>query len=202
MSNLTVEELMKMYAESPEIDEAKKLYFRMEDKAKEYNQLRELTYANYVSTVKNYCSSAYYSYIIPIDKANKWLHMIKEEKIDKRKKYEEKLYFDYVQSFIQDNFHKDAVVTKFYDEGFDNYCKDIVFKLDGKEYQLTIPNADHINTKNFNCTGEGRLYIRVKNGCCMEFIASSYKLENVSKAFKDYLNPPIPIVMTNKEIEL
>ena len=109
-------------------------------------------------------------------------------------------YFDCVQSFIQDNFHKDAIVTKFFDEGLDNYCKDIVFELDDKEYQLTIPNADRINTKNFEHTGEGKLCIRIKNGCCMEFIASSYKLENVSKAFKDYLKPPI--VMINKEIKL
>ena len=90
-----------------------------------------------------------------LNKANNWIQMLKSgtdmdgKKLDKRKKYKEKEYFNYVTDHVSKLLDVDVTITGIMDFNFGE-ANIIEFEAEGYNWQLTVPIIDHIPFKRFD----------------------------------------------------
>ena len=92
-----------------------------------------------------------------LKKVGKWITMIndKENKIDKRKKYEEKDAYDYLTHILERYLDKkDVKITGIIYEGYSNYAIDIYFTCQGYELYLKVPMIQNITIKEYQYYGQ------------------------------------------------
>ena len=173
-----------------EIYNAKNLVEDMDKEVVKYTKLLELAKQDYVDTVKKNIS--YVKWIYFFDKVSKWLSMLKNEKIDKRKKYDEKSNYDFINTELRELLEDDSIeVTSVSSGGWESYYYSYVFKTDKDsehEYYLSIPNIDVLTVNNIHNAYEGKLALYKIEGYTHHMITSSYDESDIKKAYKDLWN--------------
>lgn len=170
------------------IESAKSLFMEMEKEEEKYKKLRQLAFADYVETVKKEIRFDQFTFLL--SQAEKWWDM-KGTKYDKRKKYNEKEAYDMLIEKIKDDLiPADFEVTSLADWG----SLAMRFKLNtmpDREFELHIPIARYITPENFyeNCSGQIRLNVCFNDGCCWNFLVSSYKPSEIKQFVIDYTKP-------------
>lgn len=118
-----IDEELKRYTE---LSEAESLFNNMKSEMKKYQKLAELAEADFLNVIKNKTYSEYLFIVGLCPKAKKWLSMVENEKIDKRKKYDEKESFDFLQNTLSEIFEDTEIrITKILSIGWDSYGYDL-----------------------------------------------------------------------------
>ena len=94
-----------------------------------------------------------------IEKTQNWMHMLKNNKdmdgnkLDKRKKYEEKQSYDYILRKLQEFLGiEDIVIDKIYNYNYGQGWE-IVFCYKDTKWELTIPNLPRITVEDYRREG-------------------------------------------------
>ena len=107
-----------------------------------------------------------------------------------------KTYYKYINDVIKENIIGDTVCnykkTKLITEvivcGYSSYAYSIHFIVNGTEFVFTVPVPNHIDTKSYVYTNEGMYNLSYRETkCSFMSIACSYNLEDIHKAFKEFI---------------
>lgn len=164
------------------------------DMYKEYNKyskLLELAKKDRIETIKDTVRYMYYSEHL-LEDAQKWIHMRDDKNLDKRKKYEEKESFEYLQNILRKEIFNNSTVKieSLYFEGYEKYLCDIQFKVMESEFttfSLVIPNISKLSEKLWNNMHGGKLVLYYGKGNNSWYnICESYKEEDIAKGLIKY----------------
>lgn len=165
------------------IAEATDLYKELKLEKEKAEKLCELTYLNLIDTVKREVN---YDFIyFGLELATKWLNMLKSEKIDKRRSYEEKGHYDFLCTQIQENITDRPVKITSIDDGYITNTGSIKFTVEGCDtlFYLSYPaSLKNFNESNFlyNC---GKLQLGIYSDPKLEVLAFSYNVKDLKEKF-------------------
>lgn len=178
-----------------EIETASKLSEDMAKEAAKYAKLAELALNDKIKTMKDVLRGRWLHLTYPVKSAQKWLSM-KDQKLDRRKNYDEKTLFDCLTRHIEDLLDLKIEITDISVLGYDEVAFFIRFTLKGdpfdREYELSVPETEKLNKDNLDELCEGKLKLGVKsstNSCCWNYICASYDTEELKSKFKEFLTP-------------
>lgn len=164
----------------------------VEDMRKEYykySKLLELAKKDRIEVIKDTVRYMYYSEKL-LTSAQNWILMSEDKSLDKRKKYEEKEDFEYLQNMLREEIFKNLSleITSIIFEGYEHYNCSIVFKADSTKFEFVIPNLSLLNEKRWTNMHGGKLalYYEEKENV-WDCICTSYKEEDVVEALKNFL---------------
>ena len=131
-----------------------------------------------------------YSYI-----SEKALRSLWEEFNKENKSESFKAYYKYINEIIIDNiisdtkckYKKTKVITGIVVEGYSSYAYNIHFVVDEKEFRLNVPIFKNIQEDTLIYTNYGMYSLGYFKGCCNHIFAESYDLEDLKKAFKEFI---------------
>lgn len=177
------------------IEQAHNLTIEMQTEAAKYAKLAELAFKNELDTLKDALRGRWMYLTYPVVSASKWLGMLASgEKIDGRKKYEEKEQYEFLTSQINELLDEDVEITEicFYGYGHDAY--DVIFKLKndsfGRKFELVIPETERLNKDNLDYCNYGKLRISYQDRpSCWDYVCASYNKEDLKNKFKEWLTP-------------
>ncbi len=178
-----------------EIETANKLSEDMAKEAAKYAKLAQLALKDKISTIKNVLRGRWLYLTYQIKGAQKWLFM-KDQKLDGRKKYDEKESFEYLTHQIEELLDLKIEITDISVLGYDEAAFYVKFKVSedpfGREYELDIPETEKLSKNNLDELCEGKLRINVRsseNSCVWNYIWASYDKEELKNKFKEFLTP-------------
>lgn len=178
-----------------EIETASKLSEDMAKEAAKYAKLAELALLDKIKTMKDVLRGRWLHLTYPVKSAQKWLSM-KDQKLDRRKNYDEKNLFDCLTRHIEELLDLKIEITDISVLGYDEVAFFIRFTLKGdpfdREYELSVPETEKLNKDNLDELCEGKLKLSVKsstNFCCWNYICASYDTEELKSKFKEFLTP-------------
>ena len=178
-----------------EIETANKLSEDMAKEAAKYAKLAQLALKDKISTIKNVLRGRWLYLTYQIKGAQKWLFM-KDQKLDGRKKYDEKESFEYLTHQIEELLDLKIEITDISVLGYDEAAFYVKFKVSedpfGREYELDIPETEKLSKNNLDELCEGKLRINVRsseNSCVWNYIWASYDKEELKNKFKVFLTP-------------
>lgn len=180
--NLSTNELKLNYADE-----------LVNDMYKEYNKyskLLELAKKDRIEVIKDTVRYMYYSEKL-LTSAQKWIHMCEDKSLDKRKKYEEKEDFEYLQNILREEVFKNPSleITSIKFEGYEKYNCSIEFKVAESDFtmSLVIPNILLLNEKRWDIMHGGKLALFYeKKESIWDCICTSYKEEDIKEALKNF----------------
>ena len=157
-----------------------------------YSKLLELAKKDRIEVIKNTVFYRYYSEKL-LNSAQNWILMSENKSLDKRKKYEEKEDFEYLQNILKEEIFKNSsleiISIKF--EGYEKYNCSIEFKIaksDSTMFEFVIPNLSLLNEKRWENMYSGKLALFYEEKESMwDCICTSYKEEDIEKALKNFL---------------
>lgn len=170
------------------IKNANALVFEMQKEVDKYTRLLQLAEQDRINVVKNnvhyFLSESTFMF-----SAQKWLSMTNECDIDKRKKYEEKEDFELVTNYIKNMLDDSEIaITEIIPMGFNNYAWSVVFISKGVTFEITFPVIMQLDEKIWNHVCEGKIVLyHEESKSYWKGIISSYKEEDICKAYKDFL---------------
>lgn len=86
-------------------------------------------------------------------------------------------------SYKEKNFIEDIVVC-----GFDGYAYNITFIVNNIKFLLEVPVVKNVSLDNYIYCHYGQYCLRYYSSkCCQEYIISSYELDDIKKAFKEFI---------------
>jgi hypothetical protein len=184
---MTLNELKREYGYLFEINDAKNLYDEMAREEKKYSKLKEFAFSDYIATVKR--SIKYYEYLYLIPSAKDYFFKSQDKDTDKRtKEYKEsKETFKLLESRMNEWFQQPVKIVGFFSGGYEGYYEEIQFTSGSeRKFSFTIPVANRINERNFECVYEGKLTFGeyLSDNFTHEIIKTSYMFEDILKAFK------------------
>ena len=172
----------KEYQKFADIEESKRLYEEMKSNVSKYQKLEQLTFNDYVSVIK--ANINYWEYLTCIQGARDWLMKLeKGEKIDRRKRYEEKDCFDFFQHNLCKLLDRKINVKEIRTCGYEGYCYSILFDYEGREYCIEIPDTKQISPKNIEYAHFGKMVLYKCFDNVYNEIKSSYIPEELKKGF-------------------
>lgn len=181
-----------------EIEAANKLSEDMAKEAAKYAKLAELALNDKISVMRNVLRGRWLYLTYAVKPSQKWLSM-KDQKLDGRKKYEEKDSFEYLTHQIEELLDLKIEITEISVLGYDEAAFYVKFKVledsFGREYELAIPETEKLSKNNLDELCEGKLRINVRsseNSCCWNYICASYDKEELKNKFKEFLTP-VPV---------
>ena len=156
-----------------------------------YSKLLELAKKDRIEVIKDTVLYMYYSEKL-LKSAQNWIFMREDKSLDKRKKYEEKEDFEYLQNILREEIFENPSleITSIKFEGYERYNCSIEFKViesDFTKFEIVIPNLSLLNEKrwdNMHC-GKLALYYEKKESV-WDCICTSYKEEDISKGLIKY----------------
>ena len=178
-----------------DIQRAHMLTVNMQSEAEKYQKLSELAFNDEIATIKKNLSTRWSNLTYAIGSANSWIHMLLEnEKIDRRKKYEEEENYNYLTQKLNELFDADIYIENITFYGFDHAAYNIIFSvkndLFSHKFELMIPNIDKLNKENIYYCDYGKLRLSfMSNSSCCDYICSSYFPDDLKKALKDFQTP-------------
>jgi hypothetical protein len=177
-----------------QIEQAHKLTLDMKAESEKYLKLAALAEQDEILTLKKALKCRYLRLLYPVKGANAWLRKLeRNEKIDHRKKYEEKDKFDYLTNQINELFDVDATIENFSFYGYEESAVDIYFTIKEsfpKKYELMIPDTEKLNISNLNYCAYGRLRLSYESSPhCYYPICESYSFEELKNKFKEWRTP-------------
>lgn len=178
-----------------EIEAASKLSEDMAKEAAKYAKLAELALSDKIRTMKNVLRGRWLHLTYPVKGAQKWLSM-KDQKLDRRKNYDEKTLFDCLTRHIEELLDLKIEITDISVLGYDEVAFFIRFTIKGdpfgREYELSVPETEKLNKDNLDELCEGKLKLNIRsstNSCCWNYICASYDTEELKSKFKEFLTP-------------
>lgn len=150
-------------------------------------KLYELDRVSTIRSSVNYIDIVGYGNLF-IEKSKKWLEMSKG-KIDKRKKYEEKEYYDTLTEKISTSLFsgRDIEITQFMSGGYEHYYDSIILNCEDMVFEVIIPVLEKLDIDNFKYAYEGCACVLVKEGSCSWLtIAQDYDEEKISKKVNEF----------------
>ena len=184
--SIQLPEQYKDYQKLINIETAKQLHEEMKSNVEKYQKLSELTFNDYVQTVK--ANINYLEYLICIKGAIEWLMKLENgEKIDRRKRYEEKDCFDFFQNNLRKLFDKEITIKTIRMCGYEIYAYSVVFDFGDKEYCIEIPDSNKINPKNFDYAHQGKITLYRCEDSMYTEIEGTYMPEKLKDAFDEHI---------------
>lgn len=177
------------------IEQAHNLTVEMQHEADKYAKLAELAFNNELDVLKNSLRGKWLFLTYPVVGASKWLHMLSsDEKIDGRKKYEEKEQYEYLTRRISELLDEEIELLEITFFGYDCSGYNVVFKLKNdsfeRKFELVIPETERLNKDNLDYFNYGKLRISCQlRPSCWDYIYSSYNVEELKNKFKEWLTP-------------
>lgn len=177
------------------IEQAHNLTVEMRNEANKYAKLAELAFNNELDVLKNSLRGRWLSFSYLIEGASKWLNMLSSgEKIDGRKKYEEKELYESLVHRISELLDEDVEIIEISFYGYERSAYDVVFKLKNdffeRKFELVIPETERLNKDNLDYCNYGKLRISYQpRPSCWDYICSSYNKEDLKNKFKEWLTP-------------
>lgn len=162
-----------------DIEYVKGLYESQVSKVKQEEYMKDLLFADYVRKVR--CHQSRYDYIENIFKEA-------QSQIGKKKKRERE-QLSVLEEFIRDDFFNNSnsfKITKIISGGYEGYYWGIELEGYGQTVEITIPNMNHITTKNFEYANKGMFVFSVRDTCCHFVKKMSYKIEDIAEYIKEY----------------
>lgn len=143
-----------------------------------------------------------------ISKAKKWLEMIndKKNKIDKRKKYEEKDVYEMFLKDLKKLLGYDIEITHITQYGYEGYAYGVYFDCMNHKFELKIPNMDMVDIKHYRDYGD-YVFKLVLYNCDKPNVAESFGATYFESELKDIFekwlidNNIIGIVSLAQEVE-
>ena len=140
-----------------------------------------------MQTYKNY---VYYFKLHPdtIRRAREWLWMVKNNKdsdgnkLDKRKKYEEKSCFEFIRDCVKEVLGIPNIeITSIIDVGW-GQANDIEFSYLGHTWRLEVPSIKHVSIKDYRNYGSIVFKLRLCHceECLIETIGSTFEEEELA----------------------
>jgi hypothetical protein len=156
-----------------------------------YSKLLELAKKDRIEVIKDTVRYMYYSEKL-LTSAHSWIYMRENKSLDKRKKYEEKESFEYLQNMLREDVFKNSSleITSIVFEGYEKYNCSIIFKVAKSDFtfNFVIPNLSFLNEKKWDCMHGGKLALYYeKNEVVWDCICKSYKEEDIREALKNFL---------------
>lgn len=162
----------------------------IEDLQNELNLLKRQAFEAYLTNVRYDYFSKGLMY-----KAQSWLSMLKKgedkdgNKLDKRKKYEEKTCFEYLQSIIGkylgiENIKIDEIIEYNFGEGME-----FIFNYRNHTWMFSIPIVDNVKMSSYEDYGDScfKLKLRVYTSpCCVVSIGSTYEEDELKSILETY----------------
>ena len=156
-----------------------------------YSKLLELAKKDRIEVIKDTVRYMYYSEKL-LTSAQKWIHMRDDKSLDKRKKYEEKEDFEYLQNILREEVFKNPSleITSIKFEGYEKYNCSIEFKFiqsNFTKFEIVIPNLSLLNEKRWDNMHSGKLALYYeKKESIWNCICTSYKEEDIGKGLIKY----------------
>ena len=132
------------------VEQAHELTLEMEKEAAKYMKLAQLAFDDELSILKDALRGRYLHLTYPIHGTAKWLKMLNSgEKIDNRKKYEEKEHFEYLTHRISEmlGYHIHIQEIRYF--GWGENAFEVIFKIQDdtfdRLYELTIPDTEKLD---------------------------------------------------------
>jgi len=177
----------------------------LEDIQNEYNLLETDAFKTYKKEV------IYLLCLNPgtIAKARKWLDMLQSKtiKIDKRKKYEEKVMFEILRGDLRKLLgYKDIEITNITSYGYEGYAYGIYFTFLDHKFELYVPNMDVVDLKHYREYKEYAFKLALYN-CDKPNIAESFGATYFESELKDIFekwlidNNVIGVIKLPQEVE-
>lgn len=157
-----------------------------------YSKLLELAKKDRIEVIKDTVRYTYYSEKL-FNYAQSWICMCEDKSLDKRKKYEEKKDFEYLQNILREEIFKNPSleITSIKFEGYEKYNCLIEFKIaksDFTMFEFVIPNLSYLNEKRWDNMHGGKLALYYeKKESVWDCICTSYKEEDIKEALKNFL---------------
>ena len=183
------------------LKEKKKL---LEDVQNEYDLLEEDAFRTYKKEV------IYLLALNPvlIIKAKKWLEMVndKKNKIDKRKKYDEKDIYEMFLKDLSKFLGYDIEITHITQYGYEGYAYGVYFSCMNHKFELKIPNMDLVDIKHYRDYGDYVFKLTLYN-CdkpnISECFGDTYFESELKDIFEKWLidNNVIGVISLPQEVE-
>ena len=164
-----------------DIEYVRGMYESQVHKVKQEEYMKDLLFADYVRKVRSHQSR--YNYIRNI------FEDARNQIGKKKKKEREQLLI--LEEFIRDDFfngNNSFKIVKIISGGYDNYYWRVELEGFGQTVEITIPNMNNINTKNFEHAYKGMFVFSVKDTCYSSVKKMSYKIEDISEYIKEYFD--------------
>lgn len=123
--------------------------------AEKWAKLADLAYADEVETVKKSVTYTVLTSVIP--KAQEWLNKVESQKIDRRRKYDEKEAYDFLLITLKHQLFGEhpIEIVDILSYGYDNSAWWIEFTCNGIKFNLAIPVIEHLDVRNFKDVHKG-----------------------------------------------
>lgn len=173
-----------------EIGKTNELVTEMQHEVNKYTKLLQLAKEDQVYTVKHNVN--YHQFLFRIIPAFDYFHA--KSDTDKRsKEYKaNKLMFESLEKYLGDEVFKRPVkIVDMTRGGYESYYYDIEFTIPDSDtkYIFGVPNPDVINVVNFEYAYEGKLTFGYYKGeSCLYIEKTSYIVEDITKAFEEFIN--------------
>ena len=164
----------------------------LEDVQNEYRLLEEDAYNTYKREV-------IYMRIPP------WLRMIndKENKIDKRKHYEEKDIFEWLTKELKTLFGKDDIkITNIMQYGLGSSANLICFTCQGHKFELYIPVMQNVSLQDYQNQGDYVFKMHISNNDkenILEVFDYTFEEDELKDILNNWLSKQIPNALLPKE---
>lgn len=163
-----------------EIQEANRRYKQQKTVVRDAEYIEELLFIDYV----NKCTKNKNRY--------DWLSECVKKAFDQQSKETkaEKESFYMIENMIREDFFngdKSAKIDRIVSGGYEGYYYSFEINYKKIVFVIAIPVLDKINVDNFYYAHEGKIYCGIKDDCVINYICSSYKIEEVAEKIKDYL---------------
>ena len=129
--------------------------------------------------------------------AIKWLHMMESgvdsegKKLDKRKKYDEKMRYEWLTSSIREMMDDNSIVIdEIIIRGYNAEGYDYVFNHNGKKFYIYIPLVNSVPLKSYQYEGAYAFSISLhvyEDHCSTNMIGSTLFMDEVADIWKKYL---------------
>lgn len=184
------------YDDNPEIllKESKR---RIEEKKQKIKDLENELDLLKQQAINIYKKNVYY--MLPgreiTDSAIRWLHMVENgvdsdgNKLDKRKKYDDKVTYDTLNDHISNMIGYDISISNILEY---NYGEAMIFEFSYEKYEweFVIPNIPFINVESFERYGEECFKLKIcfrKSPSCIEVIGTTFLEEELKDIISNKL---------------
>lgn len=163
------------------INYAKNLYDMQVFKVKTEQHIEKLLLEDYIRTIKSYITR-YDALNIFQDAQNQMNNKLKKDRPQ----------FEMVKSIVMSDFlnnDKNFKITTIRSLGMESYAWSIEFEGYGTTFTIEIPNKKKITTENYEYARYGMFSFVVQTSKhSWETIKSSYRIEDITEAIKEYFN--------------
>ena len=100
--------------------------------------------------------------------------------------------YDLLKMVIEDNVlgHDNKYSYKITDVikgGYETYYTSIYFTINDINFVFNLPHPNNINSSNCVYAHDGMYYLGYKESCCITYIKTSYYIDDIKKAFKEFI---------------